>query len=100
MFTILSLAENKAEIKHWVIGAGADLQSTRKTHAKLEPTAVPDPNHRRGGSAVNVDHRTLRWVPRFKSAQNKSVRDLRAIKSVNLACTNSYIFPTTDKNDA
>ena len=40
----------------------------------------------------------VKWVTRFKSAQGKNVRDLKAVKSACPAYAESYIFPTTYKS--
>ena len=40
------------------------------------------------------------WVPRFKSAQDKTIRDLGAVESACHAYTKNYVFPTTDKSNA
>ena len=44
-------------------------------------------------------HDTRQCVPRFKSAQDKSVRDCRAVKSACPAYAKSDIFPTTKKSN-
>ena len=41
----------------------------------------------------------LQWLPRFKSAQDKGVRGLRAVKSACPAYTKSYIFTATYKTN-
>ena len=41
----------------------------------------------------------VQWVPRLDSAQDKRVRDLRAIKSACPASTKSFVFPTRDESN-
>ena len=40
------------------------------------------------------------WVPQFESAEDKSVRGLRAVKSAYSAYTESCILPTRDRSNA
>ena len=48
--------------------------------------------------AGHVEASAVGTVPRFKNAQHKSIRDLRAVESACPAITKNYIFPTTDKS--
>ena len=41
----------------------------------------------------------VQWIPRFKSAQDQSIRDFRAVKSAYPACSKRYVFFTTDKSN-
>ena len=41
----------------------------------------------------------LQWVPRLKTAQDRSVRDLRAVKLACPAYTKSYKLPNTGKSN-
>ena len=41
----------------------------------------------------------VQWIPWLESAQDKSIRDLRAVKSALPAYTKSYIFATTNKSN-
>ena len=43
--------------------------------------------------------RNVQWGPLFKSAQDKSVRDFRAVKSACPVYTTSYTFPATGKSN-
>ena len=50
-----------------------------------------------GRSLTSANRYHVQWIPRFKSAQDKSIRDLRAAKSACSAYAKIRVFPTTDK---
>ena len=48
--------------------------------------------------SAHAQHNVQQWAHRFKNAQDKSIRDLRAVKSARPAYTLSYIIPTKDES--